>query len=81
MAGILLDEFGKIHDIGMLGMGYGSFLRRGDHKLHKSSAPMNDFYWFKYASTDDKAASMHDFKYLDYEDQAMMRIKKFNKDR
>ena len=78
MADKLLARFGDIHDASM---SKGRCLRRCEHKLHQSSVPMNDLYWIIYDSIDDKAASMDDFKYIDYEDYKMMRVWAFKKDR
>lgn len=72
----LLKKYSNIHDITM---GTGMMLRLKDHKLHKSSSPVNNLYWTWHDFINDKSASLDDFKYMDYEDPSFMRIKRFKK--
>lgn len=70
----LLDKHGMIHDITM---GNGMFLRRKDNRIQSSTSPINNIYWVRFGN--EKGISMEDFKYVEYEDQAMVSIRPFKR--
>lgn len=69
----LLSKYSKIHNT-ILGSGY--YIRGRDGLIFNSTVPMNDLYWI---SGNLREVEFDNFKYMEYEDINMMRIKKFKK--
>jgi len=58
--------------------GTGTLMRLRDHKIQRNKG-MNNLHWVYSDNIGDSYIAMESFKYVDYEDAAMVPVKIFNK--
>ena len=58
--------------------GTGTLMRLKDHKIQKNKG-MNNLHWVYSKDINDSCMGMESFKYVDYEDAAMVSVKIFRK--
>lgn len=69
-------EYDKLNSVSFFGRSY--FMMRGN-KIHSNSVPINDFYWVRFESIDDKAIAMHNIRFVNYCENYNNSIKPFKK--
>lgn len=72
----LNEEHDKLNGDSFFGRTY--FMRRSN-KIHSNSDPMNDFYWVRFDSIDDRAIAMTNIRFVNYCDLYNNLIKPFKK--
>ena len=69
-------EYDKLNDDQFLGR---SYLMKKMRKIHDNGMVINDFYWQRFDSIDDKAISMTNIRFVNYCDLYNNLIKPFKK--
>lgn len=56
-----------------------TYLMKLGNKVHSNSKPVNEFYWVRFDSIDDKAIGMHNIRFVNYCDLYNNLVKPFRK--